>query len=57
VIDGFLLLAGVLLGLGSAALPSLAWMILASVTAIAWPDRFPQGRPLKKAVSAALSEK
>ena len=35
MIDGFLLLAGVLLGLGSAALPSLAWMILASVSAIA----------------------
>ena len=35
MIDGFLLLAGVLLGLGSAALPSLAWMILGSVSAIA----------------------
>ena len=35
MIDGFLLLTGVLLGLGSAALPSLAWMIVACVSAIA----------------------
>ena len=35
MIDGFLLLTGVLLGLGSAALPGLAWMIMASVSAMA----------------------
>ena len=34
MIDGLLLLTGVLLGLGSAALPSLAWMIMASVSAM-----------------------
>ena len=35
MIDGFLLLSGVLLGLGSAALPGLAWLIVASVSAMA----------------------
>jgi competence protein ComEC len=34
VIDGLLLLTGVLVGLGSAALPSLTWMIMAGVSAM-----------------------
>ena len=34
MIDGLLLLTGVLLGLGTAALPSLAWLITASVSAM-----------------------
>ena len=34
MIDGLLLLTGVLVGLGSAAMPSLAWMIMASVSAL-----------------------
>ena len=37
MIAGFLLLTGVLLGLGSAALPSLAWMIMAIFSAVVVP--------------------